>query len=141
MWSLKKYKKHKRYSVCFTLLCTIFSVISKNLSSVSRLTHYSTVLLFYTPWKHQKTFTCSDVFRGYQSNTGMQWIKFLWNFWFICLYLTFLYFFELKFRQPCPQQAAGMFLGVSIMHLLHPPSLRYLGNYCDNTLWWRWNLK
>ena len=28
------------------------------------LTHSSPVLLFYTPWKHQKTFRFSDVFRG-----------------------------------------------------------------------------
>ena len=33
------------------------------------LTHYSPVLLFYTPWKHQKVFWC---FRGVQkSNTGL----------------------------------------------------------------------
>ena len=28
-----------------------------------RLIHYNPVLLFYTPWKHQKTFRFSDVFR------------------------------------------------------------------------------
>ena len=33
------------------------------------LTHYSPVLLFYTPWKHQKTFRFSDVFRGYRKVT------------------------------------------------------------------------
>ena len=33
------------------------------------LTHYSPVLLFYTPWKHQKTFRFSDVFRGYKKVT------------------------------------------------------------------------
>ena len=32
------------------------------------LTHYSLVLLFYTPWKHQKTFRFS-VFRGYKKAT------------------------------------------------------------------------
>ena len=31
-----------------------------------KLTHYSPVLLFYTPWKHQKIFRFSDVFRGYR---------------------------------------------------------------------------
>ena len=30
----------------------------------SQSTHYSPVLLFYTPWKHQKTFRFSDVFKG-----------------------------------------------------------------------------
>ena len=30
------------------------------------LTHYSPVLLFYTPWKHEKTCRFSDVFRGYR---------------------------------------------------------------------------
>ena len=30
------------------------------------LTHYSLVLLFYTPWKYQKTFRFLDVFRGYR---------------------------------------------------------------------------
>ena len=33
------------------------------------LTHYSPVLLFNTPWKHQKTFRFSDVFRGYRKVT------------------------------------------------------------------------
>ena len=33
------------------------------------LTHYSPVLLFYTPWKHQKTFRFPDVFRGYTKAT------------------------------------------------------------------------
>ena len=32
------------------------------------LTHCSLVLLFYTPWKHQKTFR-SSVFRGYRKET------------------------------------------------------------------------
>ena len=30
------------------------------------LTHYSPVLLFYTPWKHQKICRFSDVFSGYR---------------------------------------------------------------------------
>ena len=34
------------------------------------LTHYSPVLLFYTPWKHQKTFRFSDVFRGCRKATA-----------------------------------------------------------------------
>ena len=33
------------------------------------LTHYSPVLLFFTPWIHQKTFRFSDVFRGYRKAT------------------------------------------------------------------------
>ena len=33
------------------------------------LPHYSPVLLFYTPWKHQKTFRFSNVFRGYRKAT------------------------------------------------------------------------
>ena len=33
------------------------------------LTHHSPVLLFYTLWKHQKTFRFSDVFRGYRKAT------------------------------------------------------------------------
>ena len=33
------------------------------------LTHYSLVLLFYTPRKHQKIFRFSDVFRGYRKAT------------------------------------------------------------------------
>ena len=37
--------------------------------TVSILTHYIPVLLIYTPWKHQKTFKFSDVFRGYRKAT------------------------------------------------------------------------
>ena len=33
------------------------------------LTHYRRVLLFYTPWKHQKTQRFSDVFRWYRKAT------------------------------------------------------------------------
>ena len=43
---------------------TIFQLY-KNIS----LTHYSPVLLFYTPWKYQKTERFSDVFRGYRKAT------------------------------------------------------------------------
>ena len=35
----------------------------------SLLTHYSLVLLFFTPWIHQKTFRFPDVFRGYRKAT------------------------------------------------------------------------
>ena len=34
-----------------------------------RLTHYSPVLLFYTPWNHQKTQRFSDDFKGYRKAT------------------------------------------------------------------------
>ena len=37
--------------------------------SLRILTHYSQVLLFYTPWKHQKIFRFSDDFRGYRNAT------------------------------------------------------------------------
>ena len=33
------------------------------------LTHFSPVLLFYTPWKHQKTVETSDACRGYRKAT------------------------------------------------------------------------
>ena len=32
--------------------------------SARLLTHYSPMLLIYTPWKHQKTFRFTDVFWG-----------------------------------------------------------------------------
>ena len=45
----------------FQLSATIFEILLK-------LTHYSLVLLFYTPWKHQKTRSIrfSDIFRVYR---------------------------------------------------------------------------
>ena len=33
------------------------------------LTYYSPLLLFYTPWKHQKTFRFSDIFKEYRKAT------------------------------------------------------------------------
>ena len=33
------------------------------------LTHYILVLFFYTPWKHQKTFTFSDVFKVIENDS------------------------------------------------------------------------
>ena len=58
-----------------------------------RLTHYSPVLLFYTPWIHQKTFRFCDVFRGYRKaipgcngfNLRLQKHKELKNCWKLCL--------------------------------------------------------
>ena len=45
-------------------------------NSFRRLTHYSPVLLFYIPWKHQKSFGFSDVFRGYRkANPGCNELK------------------------------------------------------------------
>ena len=54
------------------------------------LTHYSPVLLFYTPWKHQKTFRFSDVFRGYRKaipvcnglNNSVFFVRILWRVFF-----------------------------------------------------------
>ena len=47
----------------------------------NRLTHYSPVLLFYTPWKHQKTFTFSDVFWGYWKATlGWNGLNSSWKY-------------------------------------------------------------
>ena len=44
-------------------------------NSFHRLTHHSPVLLFYIPWKHQKTFGFS-VFRGYRkANPGCNGLK------------------------------------------------------------------
>ena len=47
------------------------SILFRNRPKISLLilTHYSPVLLFYTPWKHQKTFRFSGVFRGYRKAT------------------------------------------------------------------------
>ena len=42
-----------------------YGVISKTFY----LTHYSPVLLFYTPWKHHKTFRFSDVFKRHRKAT------------------------------------------------------------------------
>ena len=53
----------------------IFSLVGhdqiKNtyLQTQSTLTHYSPVLLFYTPWKHQKTLRFFYVFRGHRKTT------------------------------------------------------------------------
>ena len=64
-------------------MCTIF--YNRFSQSWSSLTHYSPVLLFYTPWKHQKTFKFSDVFRGYRIATpGCNRLRrlFIWKFIF-----------------------------------------------------------
>ena len=60
---------------------------------VSCLIHYSLVLLFYTPWKLQKTFRFSDVFRGYRKATpGCNGLKpFVADFTFITLLLSQIY--------------------------------------------------
>ena len=49
-----------------TLLCSITLALSLRSTP---LTHYSPLLLFYAPWKYQKAFRFSDVFRGYGKAT------------------------------------------------------------------------
>ena len=55
----------KVYHTCKT--CKQYKKPSHRL--VVGLTHYSPVLLFNNPWKHQKTFRFSDVFRGKRKAT------------------------------------------------------------------------
>ena len=54
---------YKKLEIDWRKLHRTFSGLSE------QLTHCSLVLLFYTPWKHQKTFMFSDLFRGYRKAT------------------------------------------------------------------------
>ena len=55
---------------CFFFLLHMNLFVYLDISNLRLpLTHYSSVLLFYTPWKHQKTFRFSDNFRGYRKLT------------------------------------------------------------------------
>ena len=51
------------------LTCSANQYIGLYIVWKAALTHYSPVLLFYIPWKHQKTLRFSDVFRGYRKAT------------------------------------------------------------------------
>ena len=67
--------------ITIVFLKWIFALISTLIFFFThyRLTHYNPVLLFYTPWKHQKTFRFSDVYRGYRKATlGCNGIKLSW---------------------------------------------------------------
>ena len=72
------------------LLLRAFCFFSINFSIVnfSCSIHYSPVLLFYTPWKHQKTLKFSDVLRGYIKATpgcnGLKPIVVHWPFSINC---------------------------------------------------------
>ena len=82
--------------------------LAKNRSSNATLTHYSSVLLFYTPWKHQKIFRFSNVFRGYRKPTpgcnGLMQMICFWQAMETCMdsdpatYIAtiFLYFYGSK---------------------------------------------
>ena len=62
--------KKASYYFQFTLIKIVFYVQHVvNKCTISILSHYSLVLLFYTSWKHQKTFRFSDVFRVYKKAT------------------------------------------------------------------------
>ena len=63
----------------FLLLLKSTEKFSDNLREKrSYLTHYSPVLLIYTPWKHLKTFRFSYILKGVSiSNTGLHWVNFL----------------------------------------------------------------
>ena len=55
---------------CFFFLLQMNLFVYLDISNLRLpLTHYISVLLFYTPWKHQKTFRFSDNFRGYRKVT------------------------------------------------------------------------
>ena len=71
------------------------------------LTYYSPVLLFYTPWKYQKTFRFSDIFRGYRKATpgcnGLNSLRCSIYFssgdiykWHVCHYPTNIYLFRVR---------------------------------------------
>ena len=60
---MKKFMLTRRFSL---------EAYAKNLQENAKkcsLTHFSPVSHFYTPWKRQKTFGFSDVFRGYRNVT------------------------------------------------------------------------
>ena len=64
------FEKKRLYLTLLTVegkFYTNFNLVSCQsfLVTYALLTHYSQVLLFDTPWKHQKNFRFSDVFRGY----------------------------------------------------------------------------
>ena len=58
-------------STCDLAINALYQNPFLNKGTVERkwLTHYSLMLLFYTPWKHLETFRFSDVFRGYRKAT------------------------------------------------------------------------
>ena len=68
------FEKKRLYLTLLTVegkFYTNFNLVSCQsfLVTYALLTHYSQVLLFDTPWKHQKNFRFSDVFRGYRKAT------------------------------------------------------------------------
>ena len=83
---IKKTSQNFAYNDIGTNSFTFFISLDLNFNQ-TYLTHYSPVLLFYTPWKHQKTFRFSDVFRGYIKATlgcnGLIKFHFLTCVWYI----------------------------------------------------------
>ena len=69
----------KRKKLSFVLIWSICKFFEHNVFPISWLvpgTHYSSVLLIYPPWKHQKTCRFSDVLRGYgQKIPGCNWLS------------------------------------------------------------------
>ena len=64
--------KFLRELFCRTSVNRCFSQCELLFTPWKRLTHFSLVFHCFNPWKHQKTFGFSDVFRGY-SNTTLDW--------------------------------------------------------------------
>ena len=52
-----------------------FSSLSTILHNQTKLTHFWPMLLFYTPWKHQKTFGFLVFSGGINGNIGQTWEK------------------------------------------------------------------
>ena len=87
-----------------------------------KLTYYSPVLLFYTPWKHQKTFSFSDVFKGDRKATlGFNGLSMLNSLLLFVLRINFIKnnFIKKKLRQRC---FAMNFLSKNIQNSFHKRS-------------------
>ena len=81
---------------------SISGIVTKfRLQHWTNLTHYRPVLLFYTPWKYQKTVRFFDVFRGYRKATlGCNGLSELINFISLEIFrkALFLWWFQGRYK-------------------------------------------
>ena len=81
-WGLSEGAVYIRTLGMFYMKWLVLSFTNKNtVPSVAKLSHFMTLVSFYTPWKHQKTFGFLMFSEGIERDHGMKWVKCVnvWN--------------------------------------------------------------
>ena len=84
------YPRYRNFLTYFIGVLKIFG--PKSLLRMKRLTHFWSILLFYTPWKRQKTFCFLCFYGAWDWNIAWKWVRH--NAYFSDIWLVFTSIFD-----------------------------------------------